>query len=205
MERKKERKKVRLRDNPVITKKGSPQIVAIIKEVKKKEIKKKKPIVGTSITGLTLKQEAFSQHYAKNGNGAAAYAYAYRGQDHAANSGDERRKVRRLLKHPKISNRIVELRKDIALTQAITVESLIDELGIAVGIAIETKQPSAIVQAVLAKAKLLGMLVDKTESKSVQFVIHAPRPEPTTAAWLESIRGEARELPDDSDDMKLIN
>lgn len=185
--------------------KTDADILKVVAEVKKKKLKKARPLRGTTLRGLTLKQEAFAQHYAKNGNGVAALKHAYAASGLNSNNKTIFARARRLTEHPKIIDRVNELRRDFALSQEITVESLIEELGIAVDIAKEIKAPAAIVQAVLAKAKLLGMLVDKTESKSVQFVIHAPRPEPTTAAWLESIRGEARELPDDSDDMKLIN
>jgi phage terminase small subunit len=148
--------------------------------------------------GLTAKQEAFAQHYAVHGSPREAFIVSYNPGPSWKRESVNRKGVE-LARHPKVMVRIEELKANAAKRNEVTVDSLIAELTAAVEIAKESKQAAAIVQATLAKARLLGMLVDKVETKATQFVVHAPEPEPDTASWVASVNRAHDNVEDDED------
>lgn len=184
-----------------IKQKGRQQAKAILKTVREKNLGGRPP--GTARSGITIKQEAFAQIYARTGSPIKAYMEVYKPNiDISTKKGKNAVAARafRVANAPGVTERTHELRRQIAAANVVTVETLVDELAVAGEMAKELRQPAAIVQIVLAKAKLLGMLVDKVEQKSVQFVVHAPPPSPDTATWIAELPA-----PPDDDDLKLIN
>lgn len=135
--------------------------------------------------GLTMKQEKFCQAYVATGSASQAYRHAY--DTSGCKPASVNRKAFELLENVKITARVAKLQSLIAERAAITVESLVADLSKAMEIAADTRQAGAYVQAVMAKAKLLGLVTDKSEVKSTQFVVEAPAVEPTTEAWLDSL------------------
>jgi phage terminase small subunit len=114
---------------------------------------------------LTIKQEKFCNLYIELGNASEAYRQAGYSQDVSEKSLNEL--ASRLLKNVKIMSRLNELRSDHAERHNINVDDLIRELEEArqVALGAMTPQASAAVGATMGKAKLLGLIVDKSENK----------------------------------------
>ena len=74
----------------------------------------------------------------------------------------------RLLKNVEIANAIKAGQKDIAKRNGLTIDDIIKELEEArtAALTAESPQSSAAVAATMGKAKVLGMLVDKSEVKN---------------------------------------
>lgn len=112
---------------------------------------------------LTPKQEAFALAYVETGNASEAYRRSY----NAAKMKPAviAVKASELLAHGKVSVRVAELRAAHVERHAITVDDLLNELEAARIAASSSDKPqaAAMVAATLGKAKLLGMLTDKTE------------------------------------------
>jgi hypothetical protein len=138
--------------------------------------------------GLTIKQERFCQVYAKEGNATAAYKQVY-------NAGNMKpavinQKAFELTSNAKITVRVEAIRAAIAKQCAVTVDTLSADLDEAMNLARQANQPGAFVQAVMAKAKLHGMIVEKVESKQTQFVVSAPIPAESTEDWLAGLEAK---------------
>lgn len=69
----------------------------------------------------------------------------------------------KMVRLPKVATRIAELQADAARRSEITVDDLVAELNLMLKLALATKNPAAGVSAVMGKAKLLGLIVDKAE------------------------------------------
>ena len=101
--------------------------------------------------------------YVETGNASEAYRRSY-------NAGKMKpetvnRNAKALMDNNKVATRVQELRAAHVERHEITVDDLIRELEEARSIAMagERQQPAAMVAATMGKAKLLGMLTDKTE------------------------------------------
>lgn len=112
---------------------------------------------------LTPKQEAFALAYVETGNASEAYRRSY-------NAGKMKPaviavKASELLAHGNVAVRVAELQAAHVERHEITVDDLLRELEEARIAASggEKPQAAAMVAATLGKAKLLGMLTDKTE------------------------------------------
>ena len=105
---------------------------------------------------LTPKQEAFARAYFETGNAAEAYRRAY---DVDENARDQWFYVEacQLLDHPKVAQRVKELRKAAAAHEIYTRQTALNELEDARQLAMREAQSSAAVSAVQAKLKVLGM------------------------------------------------
>ena len=104
------------------------------------------------------RHEIFAQELSKGKTADAAYVEAgYRENRHNAS---------RLKTNEHVLRRVSELQERLAIKTEITVESLTKELEEARQVAVEIKQPGAAVAAVMGKAKLAGLIVEKRESGS---------------------------------------
>lgn len=111
---------------------------------------------------LTPKQEAFVLAYAETGNASEAYRRAYNAENMAEATINV--KASQFLKQDKIRIRLAALQEKTAKRHEITVDALVEELEAARAAAMKNpKGISAAVSATMGKAKLLGLLVDKTE------------------------------------------
>lgn len=114
---------------------------------------------------LTIKQEKFCMVYIETGNASEAYRQAY----NAENMSNETIKVKacELLKKDNISVTIDKLRDGHSKRHELTIDDLVAELEEARQAALSAMvvQSSASVAATMGKAKLLGLVVDKTDIK----------------------------------------
>ncbi len=112
---------------------------------------------------LTPKQEAFALAYVETGNASEAYRRAYNAEKMKPASVAVN--ASKLLAGAKVALRVQELQAKAVERHEITVDDLIRELEEARTAASKQEKPqaAAMVAATLGKAKLLGMLTDKTE------------------------------------------
>jgi phage terminase small subunit len=114
---------------------------------------------------LTIKQERFCMVYVETGNASEAYRQAY----NAENMSNEAIWVEgsRLMDNPIVSLRIEELKKGHVKRHELTIDDLVKQLEEArqVALALENPQCSAAISATMGTAKLLGLVVDKTDIK----------------------------------------
>lgn len=78
----------------------------------------------------------------------------------------------------KVKHRIFEIRQSAAVATKQTIEQLLGELDDARMLAMVDRQPGAVVQAIMGKAKLLGYLIDKSEIEL--HMLSKPAKEPGT-------------------------
>ena len=119
---------------------------------------------------LTPKQEAFATAYAASGCASEAYRRAYHVRPTTRpstvwNSASE------LLAHPGVARRIEELQAQHRERHAVTIDRLTEQLDEALTIAIAKGQPSAAIQAIMAKAKLHGLIVDRAAVEARNYVV----------------------------------
>lgn len=105
------------------------------------------------------RHERFAQDLAKGKTADSAYV--------AAGYKENRHNAAALARQEHISTRVAEITERGAIRAEITVASLLEELEQARSSALgaETPQSSAAVAASMSKAKLLGLIVDKSEAK----------------------------------------
>jgi terminase small subunit-like protein len=101
------------------------------------------------------KHEAFVHNYLKCGDATEAFALTGYTRDSA--------NAHRLLKRPQVQARLRELQDEIAAKVPITIESLIGELEEARQHATGKNQFAAAIKAILGKAQLAGLLVERSK------------------------------------------
>lgn len=113
---------------------------------------------------LTPKQQAFALAYVETGNASEAYRQAY----DAENSSAETVKVEasRLLSNPNIALTVVSLQAEARERTLVTIESLTRELNEDRELARKLEMPAAAVSAVMGKAKLHGLITDKSKNET---------------------------------------
>ncbi|RUX48650.1 Terminase small subunit [Mesorhizobium sp. M4A.F.Ca.ET.050.02.1.1] len=108
---------------------------------------------------LNMRQERFCLGLAEGLPQSRAYIEAgYTARGNAAEVA-----AARLFRNVQVQSRIAELRADAAKRSEITVDDLVADLNLMFKLALATKNPAAGVTAVMGKAKLLGLIVDKAE------------------------------------------
>ena len=113
------------------------------------------------MSDLTAKQEAFALAYVETGNGSEAYR---RSHDVGADTKPETvwSEASRLLASPKVAARVKELQQEARDLAMVSIGTLTGELELARVKAMgNEKGASAAVSAIMGKAKLHGLLVDK--------------------------------------------
>ncbi|MBZ9954306.1 MULTISPECIES: terminase small subunit [unclassified Mesorhizobium] len=121
---------------------------------------------------LNMRQERFCLGLAEGLPQSRAYIEAgYTARGNAAEV-----EASKMVRLPKVATRIAELRADAARRSEITVDDLVAELNLMLKLALATKNPAAGVTAVMGKAKLLGLIIDKAE---VDTVLRKPARSPT--------------------------
>jgi hypothetical protein len=116
------------------------------------------------------RHELFAQAIARGDPAYRAYGDLYGAESHAAEANGSR-----LMKNDRVATRIGELKARTAVRTEKTAASLVKDLDDAIEFAKACKNPSAVVRAIVAQARLLGLVVDRSEV-SVQ---HRPAPWPT--------------------------
>jgi phage terminase small subunit len=123
---------------------------------------------------LTVKQENFCHAYIETSNASGAYRRAY----DASGMKDKQiwEEACKLLKSPKVSQRVNELKSLHRQRHEITVDDLVAELEEARAIAKDNGTPAAMVAATMGKGKLLGLVVDKNEHTAKDGAQLMPEP-----------------------------
>lgn len=109
----------------------------------------------------TPKQESFARKFVECGNASEAYIFAYKPKKMSANAIAV--EACRLLKSPNVSLIVNQLKIKAMERHEVTIDSIAEELNEARMLAIKTENPSAAVSATMGKAKLYGLLIDKSE------------------------------------------
>ena len=109
---------------------------------------------------LTAKQARFKDEYLIDNNATQAAIRAGYSKKTAKSQGQ------RLLTNVDIAAAIKAGQKDIAKRNGLTIDDILDELEKARKIAKEEGKGAPMVAASMGKAKLLGLIVDKAETKT---------------------------------------
>jgi len=117
---------------------------------------------------MTPKQEQFSQLVANGMSQSTAYKEAYNANN--MNNDAIHVEAHKLANHPKVSLRIKEIQSEIREKVQVSKESLTKELEEDRLLAREQGQASAAISAVMGKAKLHGLLIDKQETRHIDPV-----------------------------------
>lgn len=106
---------------------------------------------------LTVKQEKFCQAYIETGNASEAYRQAYDASKMKPETVN--RTAKELLDNPKITARVNALKNKHEKRHDITVDSLVKELEEVrmMALTMENPQLAPAINAIMGKAKLLGM------------------------------------------------
>lgn len=112
-------------------------------------------------SGLTQKQEIFACKVAEGETYADAYRHAYNAENMAQNTIWVKASV--LMADGKVAARVAELQERAAKMCAVTIASLTKELDEDRELARSKDMPSAAISAVMGKAKLHGLIVNKAE------------------------------------------
>jgi phage terminase small subunit len=142
------------------------------------------------VSKLTVKQEVFAKAYIETGNASEAYRRAYNVSPGTKPNTVEKRACE-LLKHGKVAGRIAELQAAHQKRHDITVDSLTEMLKEDRELARTQGEPGAAINAVLAIAKLHGLLID---SKNVNLNAnhkhhHTAEPLSESAHWVAKLLG----------------
>lgn len=108
---------------------------------------------------LTPKQEKFCLVFHATSNATEAYRKAYRTKNMAEDTINNQ--AYKLKQNPHIAARLEDLKKEDRERNKITIESLTSELEEARKLSIGFEQMSAAINAIMGKAKLHGLLVEK--------------------------------------------
>ena len=122
------------------------------------------------MNNLTPKQDGFCQSYIETSNASEAYRLNYSIENMKPDTVN--RKAKELIDNGKITARIEALQLAHRVRHNITIDSLTAHLTEAMNIAREDVKPSAMVAAIMAMAKLHGLLTDKVEMKDIVPVIN---------------------------------
>lgn len=107
---------------------------------------------------LTEKQQIFVAEYVKTGNATLSAQAAGYSKKTAYSQGA------RLLKNPEIDREVKKFRAEVIKNATVGFEETISELNQVLALAMTAIKPSAAVAAIMAKAKLAGLLDKDRES-----------------------------------------
>lgn len=115
---------------------------------------------------LTPKQDKFARLVAEGKTQADAYRGAY---DVSKNTKPETvlKLASKLMQKGDIRGRVEELRAKADIRTVETIEKLTNELNTVLQMALKLEQTASAVSAINSKAKLLGLITDKVETKDV--------------------------------------
>lgn len=122
---------------------------------------------------LTLKQDKAVMKYIECGDKSEAYRHAYNTENMKPTSVN--RKAKELFDNGKITARMEELQLKHRERHNVTVDTITDELDAAYKLAMDNKNPSAAVSAILGKAKIHGLLIEKTQLETIGRTVDVNR------------------------------
>ncbi len=111
---------------------------------------------------LTIKQETACQRLVENGgNRSDAYRYAYDAENMLETTLNV--EACRLFKNPNIALRVLELQQEHRERHNVTIDTITNELDDARDLAKDEKQAAAMTGAIMGKAKIHGLVTDKSK------------------------------------------
>jgi phage terminase small subunit len=128
----------------------------------------------TTTTNLTPKERNFALAYIETGSAAKAYRQAY---DHNGNDATARRCGFTVLHKAKVMALVTDLQAEHRDRHKVTIDGLTWELEKARSLAMDSGNAAAAVQAIMGKAKLHGLLLDRAQivkSPHVRFKMVGP-------------------------------
>ncbi|EJL53925.1 Terminase small subunit [Rhizobium sp. CF122] len=129
------------------------------------------------------RHEAFCRAISRGEAASRAYGSIYHAPTKTAEVNGSK-----LLRNPKVVDRIAELKGQAAKRTVKTVESLVSDLDETIAFARECRNPAAMVAAINAQARLLGLVVERSEVS----VLHKPAPLPTRTLELSEAEWTAQ-------------
>jgi phage terminase small subunit len=135
----------------------------------------------TTTQTLTPKQEAFCLAYLETGNASEAYRRSYNAERMKAETIAV--KACLLLKKDKIGARLDELRKPAVEAAQVTLAGHLNDLERLRDVAEKAGNLGAAVSAEVARGKVAGLYVEKTEAVVQNFVVRTPRKSKDVDAW----------------------
>ncbi|MBT5226845.1 MAG: terminase [Proteobacteria bacterium] len=116
---------------------------------------------------LTPKESTFARLYVETGNATEAYRQAY---DHNGNDATACRGAHDVLHRQTVAAYVANLQAEHRERHKVTVDQLTDQLEKARQVAMDARNAAAAVQAIMGKAKLHGLLVDRTQIEERPYV-----------------------------------
>ena len=113
---------------------------------------------------LTPKREAWIECRSNGMNQSDAYRSAYDAENMTPKQVWE--ESSKLAADPKVAQRLFEIHEAAAERSVVNIESITAELNTAKDLAENLDQPSAMTAAIMGKAKVNGLLVDKVDVKA---------------------------------------
>jgi phage terminase small subunit len=143
------------------------------------------------VTKLTIKQEKFCLAYMETGNASEAYRRAYNAS--GMKEATINVKASELLKNGKVAVRVRDLASAHAQRHEITIDSLTEMLKADRELARTEKKSADAIAAVMAIAKLHGMVVEKknVDVNADHKHHHSAEPLSESAHWLARMLGGA--------------
>ena len=129
---------------------------------------------------VSFRQERFAQELARGRSQGEAYALS---GYHLSTVGARDANASRLLRNDRVAARVAELQAEAAASTAVTIESLIREADEIQHAATADGNDSAAIAAVVTKAKLAGLWIDRKENKNSNFNYAISDELPTEQQW----------------------
>src|SRR6516162_4224236 len=149
----------------------------------------------------SFRQERFAQELAMGRSQGEAYALSgYR----LSTVGARDANASRLLRNDKVAGRVAELRAEAAASTAITVESLIREAADIQRAATADGNHSAAIAAVVTKAKLAGLWIERKENKNFNTQVINRRDLPVRELSDEELLAIAAGALPEREEMKVL-
>lgn len=130
---------------------------------------------GASRVPISQRKKRFAELWVEYGNDARAHKDA--GFMPHANDVTHRKKGCQMRKHPQVAAYIKELQAEHAEANKVRVEDLLKQLDAAYVLAMREKRPSAMVSAVMGKARITGhdkQIVEHHMTRPIDLVINRP-------------------------------
>jgi hypothetical protein len=141
----------------------------------------------TRVYRISPRQERFCQLLKQGVPAFRAYPMA----GYQPNNGAP---YRMLAENVRVKRRLTEITRHLAMQAKVTVQSITDELNEAAELARRVEQPSAMTQAILAKAKLHGLIIERKEAGAPGDFAAAKTPEEIVAAVRAELGDAAADL-----------
>jgi phage terminase small subunit len=137
---------------------------------------------------LTPKQAAFARAYLEHGNATMAYEQVYNSAK-GMNANTLARNAHALLHSAKVQAEVKRLQEAITKKTTRTIEDSIQEQEKAMAMAEQSGNAAAYSNASMAKAKLLGFLIDRAEVRTGALDPDEARPD-ISSIWARTVAGK---------------